>query len=97
MLEEDGCRVEDEDYFSCLGDHTVFLLLKDGEEWRPARADRGQCVCVCVCVPCVRVCACVLNPLFLHDNLCVCVCVCVCVLNPQFLHDNLCVEPPVSA
>jgi len=35
VLEEDGTVVEDEDYFALLERNTTFILLTDGEKWKP--------------------------------------------------------------
>ena len=35
VLEEDGTIVEDEDYFELLEANTTFILLTDGETWKP--------------------------------------------------------------
>ena len=35
VLEGDGTIVEDEDYFELLEANTTFILLTDGETWKP--------------------------------------------------------------
>jgi hypothetical protein len=35
VLEKDGTQVTDADYFDSLPDQTVFLFLKEGQEWVP--------------------------------------------------------------
>ncbi|GFO42407.1 cell death activator cide-3-like, partial [Plakobranchus ocellatus] len=37
VLEEDGTEVDDDDYFSFLPDDSIFLLLRKGETWQPAK------------------------------------------------------------
>ncbi|XP_017561830.1 DNA fragmentation factor subunit alpha [Pygocentrus nattereri] len=41
VLEDDGTIVEDEAYFLCLNSNTKFMLLCDGEVWRPAKKYDG--------------------------------------------------------
>lgn len=35
VLETDGTKVQDEEYFSFLPDDSTLLLLKNGESWSP--------------------------------------------------------------